>query len=317
MIILILVCIGISFIFFIAFRLRPTLSRSTDPEPAEADCPLCRNLSRSYGDSTSADLVITGVFGHEEKVQQFIRTLRSVGSKASIIMVTNETVPPHLADLYSKCNAHFYQMITSAETDHFYPHSLRYLGYRQFFEQAKQTYNRIFHSDSYDVFFQSDPFTKQIEISKLYFVLEKPTIADSEWNTGWLGRAYNSSVAAELGNFTVSCSGTVIGGAKQFKLYLDTMLGHPPFWANGRHSLDQAYHNYLLHTGEFRRNGVKEEFLDCDSQILTMHYCSRGKSDTKSGKVVTPNKKRVPAVVHQYNMFQGASRVLSKVCPAV
>jgi hypothetical protein len=191
------------------------------------------------------------------------------------------------------------------------------VGYEQFFRKSRHPFRRVFHTDSFDVFFQSDPFTSQITHKHLYLVLEKPTINQSDWNSGWLIRAYNESVSKALGNFTVSCSGTVIGGYKQFKIYLKTLLGHRPFWMNGRHSLDQAYHNFLLHTGEFERNGVRPRFLDCNSMILTMHYCSRGKVDAKHGRVVTPNTRRVPAVVHQYNLYQGASRVLQKVCPPV
>jgi hypothetical protein len=103
----------------------------------------------------------------------------------------------------------------------------------------------------------------------------------------------------------VSCSGTLIGGAKQFRISLDTLLGHEPFWLNGRPALDQAYHNFLLHTGVFERNGVKAEFLDCNSHVLTMHYCSRGKKEVDGDRVVSPNRNVVPAVVHQYPLFGG------------
>jgi hypothetical protein len=85
------------------------------------------------------------------------------------------------------------------------------------------------------------------------------------------------------GNFTVSCSGTVIGGSWQFLIYLERLLGHEPFWQNGKHWLDQTYHNFLLHMGEFKNRGIKKQFLDCNSQFLTMHYCSRGKKDTLGG----------------------------------
>jgi hypothetical protein len=109
-------------------------------------------------------------------------------------------------------------MNTSTATDHFYPHSLRYIGYRQYLSSTDRTFDRIFHPDSFDVFFQSDPFMHSIRMDRLYFVLEPPTIANSEWNTEWLIRAYNESISRSLANFTVSCSGTVIGGAAQFRI---------------------------------------------------------------------------------------------------
>jgi hypothetical protein len=230
-------------------------------------------------------------------------------------MITNQSVSASVVSEYEKCGAEFFIMKTDSDTDHMFPHSLRYLGYDQFLKKSRRRFRRVFHTDSFDVFFQSDPFTSEISHKNLYFVLEKPTINESDWNSGWLIRAYNESVSKALGNFTVSCSGTLIGGYRQFKIYLKTLLGHEPFWMNGRHSLDQAYHNFLLHTGEFERNGVRPRFLDCSSMILTMHYCSRGRKDTKNGKVVSMNKSVIPAVVHQYNMFGGASRILDRICP--
>jgi hypothetical protein len=179
-------------------------------------------------------------------------------------------------------------MNISTATHHFYPHSLRCIGYRQYLSSTDRTFDRIFHTDAFDVFFQSYPFTHSIRRHRLDFILERPTIANSEWNTEWLIRAYNESVSRPLANFTVSCSGTVIDGTAQFRIYLDTLLGHDPFWQNGRHSLDQAYHNFLLHTGELERVGVRPKFLGCSSQILTMHYCSRGTNNTKNGRAISP-----------------------------
>jgi hypothetical protein len=124
--------------------------------------------------------------------------------------------------------------------------------------------------DSFDVVFQPDPFTHAIRRDRLYFVLERSTIANSEWNTGWIIRAYNASISRSLVLFRASGSGTVIGRAAQFRIYLDTLLGREPLWQNGRHSLDQAYHNFLRHTGKFEEAGVRREFLGCDSQILTI-----------------------------------------------
>jgi hypothetical protein len=52
----------------------------------------------------------------------------------------------------------------------------------------------------------------------------------------------------------------------------------------------QANHNVLSHIGESEGNGIKSEFLDCDSDILTIPDCSRGKNDALGDKVVSPNQ---------------------------
>lgn len=293
------------------------LSSETGQEVVEdhSECVPCAKATYGYGNSSPDDLIIAGVFGGERKVSKFLRTLRSVGSRASVVFVTNVTVAADVVSEFRQCGAEFFTMKSSPATDHFYPHSLRYVGYKQFFDSVpNRKYKRVFHADSYDVFFQSDPFTEEITPLNLYFVMEDVKIGDSDWNSGWLIRAYNESVSKEMGEYVVSCSGTVIGGYDQFMIYLNTLTGHRPFWMNGRHSLDQAYHNYLLHTGVFARNGIKEKRFGCNSHVLTMHYCSRGKGVVNNGRVVGPDTETVPAVVHQFNLYAVAKSVMNDMC---
>jgi hypothetical protein len=56
----------------------------------------------------------------------------------------------------------------------------------------------------------------------------------------------------------------------------------------------RLYHNFLSHTSESEGNGIKSELLDCDSDILTMHDCSRGNNDALGEKVVSPNQMGFP-----------------------
>ncbi|KAH0788900.1 hypothetical protein GPJ56_007195 [Histomonas meleagridis] len=193
-------------------------------------------------------------------------------------------------------------------------HSLRYIAYNQFLSQTPFQFNRVLHTDSFDVFFQADPFTPDIDPNYLYFVMEQPLIMNSTWNSGWLVRAYNESVSKSLGKYLVSCSGTLIGGMNQFQIYLKTLLGHKPFWLNGRHSLDQAYHNYLLHTKAFENNGIHPKYLGCNSTFLTMHYCSRGKFKIQNDRFLGPDGTTIPSVVHQYNRYGGGPQLINRLC---
>lgn len=290
--------------------------KKSEEEDKKNKCEICKNLPKAYGNSSPKDLIITGVFGKEKKFKKFIRSLRSTGCKAKVVVVSNVSLKQDYQDMYKKCNVDFFVMKSPPETMSMYPHSLRYVGYQQYFNQLKnQTFNRVLHADSFDVFFQKDPFTDDIRNDRLYFTMEDILIQNSSWNSGWLTRAYNESTAISLANYPVSCSGTLIGGYSQFLKYLKVLLNHPPFWANGRHSLDQAYHNYLLHTSAFKKAGIKEEFMGCNSPIITMHYCGRIKQVVKNGRIYTPNGKIIPSIVHQYPLYQSMSDAISKMCP--
>lgn len=276
-------------------------------------CNVCPHIKQAYKDSRPEDLILLGVFGDIEKVKIFIKSLRAVGCTAHIVIVTNTTYNEEIRKILGHCGVEFFRMHVPKNATHHAPHSLRYIGYRQFLESTNRQFYRIFHSDSFDVFFQSDPFTEQIYPDSLYFIMEDILIKDSTWNTGWLKRAYNSTISEQFGNFTVSCSGTVIGGADQFKRYLNTLLSHQEFWKNGRHSLDQAYHNYLLHSGEFERAGIKRKEFGCNSPFLTLHYCSRYDEQDYFDDVICPDGHTKPAVVHQYNInFKAKSLIESK-----
>ncbi|OHT01134.1 hypothetical protein TRFO_01732 [Tritrichomonas foetus] len=279
------------------------------------ECSLCANLPASYGNSSPKDLIITGVFGGEKKLNMFVKSLRSTGSQARVVVISNTSFAEDFIKDYLACNVEFFIMKSTKKTHSMYPHSLRYVGYQQFFQQTTEKFDRVLHADSFDVFFQKDPFNEEISKDKLYFVLEDIKIENSSWNSGWLIRAYNESVSQSLGENIVSCSGTVIGGYNQFLIYLNTLLEHPPFWANGRHSLDQAYHNFLLHTGVFEKKGINAAYFGCNSHILTMHYCSRhGKEVLKNNRIYTPNGKILPAIVHQYPLFRGSQLAIKAMC---
>lgn len=284
-------------------------------EKDEEKCNLCKKLPIAYGDSSRNDLVITGVFGQEKRFNKFIRSLRSTGCKAKVVVVSNVSLKKEYQEKYKKCDVDFFVMKSPPNTMNMYPHSLRYVGYQQYFDIFKnQTFNRVLHADSFDVFFQKDPFTKDIHNDHLYFTMEDVLIQNSSWNSGWLTRAYNNSIATALGNYTVSCSGTLIGGYSQFLKYLEVLLNHPPFWANGRHSLDQAYHNFLLHTSAFKEAGINQEYMGCNSEIVTMHYCGRIKQVIKKGLIYTPNGRIIPAIVHQYTLYQSMNDAIKKMC---
>ena len=290
-----------------SIKWKPTLQDSSK-------CQLCHGLQKSYGNSSPEDLVLISAFGDVSKSLMFIRSLRSTGSQATIVVINNQSTDVYTAQQLENCGVEYFKMKQAKHFSSASPHSLRYIGYQQFIKSTNRKYSRVLHADAFDIFFQSDPFTSQIDTDSLYFIMEDILIKNSTWNSGWLKRAYDANTSAQLGDFTVSCSGTLIGGFQQFKVYLDTLLSHAPFWTNGRHSLDQAYHNYLLHTGVFAEKGIKVKQFGCNSPFLTMHYCSRNKEHLRGRIVVCPDGYTVPSVVHQYNLFPHVGELLMKKC---
>lgn len=280
-------------------------------------CMPCRLIPPKYGNSTPNDLVISGAFGQVRNALKFLRSLRTVGCMASVVFVTNGNVPESTLQEFRDCGAQFFTIThLSRRLRKFSPHCLRFFGYKDYLDHAGKQFDRILHSDSFDVFFQSDPFTDNIRNDRLYFTMEDRKIKNCPFNSRWIRQSYNESVLRALGNFTISCSGTIIGGYDQFMRYLVTMITHEPFLANGGTRLDpdQAYHNYLLHTGAFERAGVRAEYMGCNSPVLSMHYCSRHHNRIYQNRVRGPDGTTVPALVHQYNRYRDAITLVDRLC---
>lgn len=280
-------------------------------------CMPCRLIPPKHGNSTPNDLIISGAFGQVKNALKFLRTLREVDCMASVVFVTNRNIPESTLQEFRDCGAEFFTIRNvPARIRNFSPHCLRFFGYKEYLDRTDKKFDRILHSDAFDVFFQSDPFTADIRNDRLYFTMEDRKIKDCPFNTRWIRQSYNESVLRALENFTISCSGTVIGGYDQFMRYLVTMITHKPFLANGGTRLDpdQAYQNYLLHTGAFERAGVRAEYLGCNSAIISMHYCSSNRKRVFQNNVRGPDGRTVPALVHQYNRYGDVISLVDRLC---
>jgi hypothetical protein len=193
----------------------------------------------------------------------------------------------------------------------------RYYYYYEWLREHIAEVDRVLHSDTFDVIFQSDPFVPSLNSSKLYFTFEPVTIGESRWTARWITECYSHKFLEAHGAQPTSCSGVTAGGAKPFLTYLGVLLNQDSWRNCFGHSLDQAHHNYLLHTGEFARAGLEIEAFDCNSRFLTMHFCcKRAKCRwDPSGIIFGNNSREPPLLVHQYNRWKNLTRRNPTFCP--
>ena len=182
--------------------------------------------------------------------------------------------------------------------------SSRYYKYLDILLENQSIINRVFLTDTRDVFFQANIFD-EIQESGLHVFLE-----DYRWvcgkqhsNSLWLKTNYGDEVLEELYDKNIICSGTTLGDADSIITYIKTLIQEYPlermieFYNTDTFTtgLDQAHHNYIFHN-----NLLPHTQHQNGEGVGTI--CLTPKEDVE---ILDDNRVRVydkiPSVVHQYD----------------
>jgi hypothetical protein len=290
------------------------------PTGARALCPACIFAPLREPTSTRRDVVLAAALTELKRVEYFLRTLRTTGTRARVILFLDDekTATDDWLRFFSACDiepvfvTHADAVVRSA------PKLSRYYFYQQWLRAHIREVDRVIHTDTFDVIFQSDPFLPSIDAAKLYFTFEPVVLRDSHWTMNWMVQCFGKAAIAGWLDRPVSCSGVTVGGARPFLAYLETLLGIPNWTNCFGHSLDQAHHNFLYYRGDFERAGIVVERLDCNSDFLTMHFCcKKAKCELKENGMMYGNNSAVaPALLHQYNRWKNLTNRNAVICPA-
>lgn len=116
----------------------------------------------------------------------------------------------------------------------------------------------------------------------------------------------------------VSCSGVTMGHSKAFLTYLNVLFKKSNWTSCFSDFLDQAHHNYILYHNDLQNEGIIIKGLDCNSEILTMHFCcSKAKChlDNHTNIFYGNNSNKAPIIVHQYNRLEFLVKRNQAFCP--
>lgn len=288
-------------------------------EKVNPPCPLCMLKPLHPPTSTERDVILAAALTKLKRVEFFLRTLRSTGSKARIILFVSRysTISRSWRKFFKACNVEPVYVPMSNEVLDSAPKLSRYYYYQQWLSANIESVDRVLHTDTFDVIFQSDPFFPSINSSKLYFTFEPVTLASSHWTASWINQCYDEDLGEKFWNANTSCSGVTVGGARPFLKYLDILLSTPKWTQCFGHSLDQAHHNYLLHTGKFAEQGLEIEPFGCNSPYLTMHFCCKREKCHLSDEDIMygSNNEEPPVLIHQYNRWKNLTARNALMCP--
>jgi hypothetical protein len=268
--------------------------------PPRATCPLCAFAPLRGATSTRRDVVLASAFSDADSAEFFVRTLRSTGSRARIILFVSSP-PSHLLRLFRACDVEPVVVARMHATLAAAPRLARFYFYRQWLSRHAGEVDRVVHADALGAVFQSDPFFDGFNASRLYLGVEPVTIRQSHWTLQSLRQCYGDVAFADEPLTTAEVAG---GGLTPFVEYLSRLLAAENWTACFGHALDIAHHNFVLYSGGFAGIDIAE--MDCASPWLRMNFCCRKAPCRLSpdGVMFGNSSDQAPAVVHQYNRWE-------------
>jgi hypothetical protein len=125
----------------------------------------------------------------------------------------------------------------------------RFFRYYRHLSKHGGAYANVMLTDVRDVFFQRNPF--DVEFDELQCFLEdtRETIGTQPHNRKWLQAALGDGILSKLGERPIVCAGVTIGPQRLVVSYLSVMIESLLKLRHQSVGLDQAVHNYILHTG--------------------------------------------------------------------
>jgi hypothetical protein len=189
----------------------------------------------------------------------------------------------------------------------------RFLHYRDFLVNHVNEYQNVLITDVRDVIFQTDPF---LSFDHELLVFEEPIkmlmTGEREFNAIWVERLFGTEALAQIGQFPILCSGTIMGTISAMIRYL-TEFEKLLYRARdvGIGGSDQGVHNYLCRgtaklTVQVSKNGT--------GPILTMTPAAKRGIDfevSNSGEILGINGLPMP-VLHQYDRHPELLALLTK-----
>ena len=284
-------------------------------------CPTCTFPSRTshMASSTPNDLILVYSVGGTKNLILFIRTLRHVHCKATVVFLVDsagyKSITKETLEVLNDCGMN---IIDIGEFKHDYilfKWSFGYICMYDFLYINQRYINRVLVCDLFDIVFQGDPFIRNKYINSLSFVSENAIFSPKNENTNWI--VYNMKYfPPEWNNTKITNSGQVIGSIYEMTQFLDVFLSlFDPMDFYTINTTDQAYFNIILKTGKLKARGISYEIEEKEMFSRVIVVQPLDSTERNFGFVKKYQSNEFAPVVHQYYADYSLSYSLLDVCP--
>lgn len=277
---------------------------------------LCFPYIRRKSYSTKRDLAITSVLYRERNLALNLLSIRQSGCEATIVVLCDKTsiFSPKTKFMINELNV---IVVQSNVQKYIKIHSdmTRTYFVVNYVKKNRGKYDRVFFFDSYDVFFETDPFQFFTEKKVYLFQESLVTINEDGFDRQWIVDCYGEKALEIVGDKLFVCAGTVGSGSIEEFIKLYTILDAENKWKVCR--VDQGPLNYLLYSGKFKAKNLSYHVFNHTGPVLTLNLAIKIFVNIDGYLFVHNALNQTPAVLHQTKNFKNIQSSLYKRCNAV
>ena len=286
-------------------------------------CPLCGPMVHIPSSNSSArDLVITVMINMTTNAATFVRTLRSTGCKATVVVFVDELFMKGLnarqLKMFEYCGVNFINIGAFKDPYKESVYEARHVLVYDFIATYRDDFDRVIFVDMADTFFQMDPFTTDFGYFTMGVTSELVTLNnDPVNNTKWIQIAdpdyasnpqfYDERVALN--------AGLIFGSVEGFMIFYSVFFNLPCFRSEfAPKTIDQGYVNYLYHKGLFKQAGLDLMVTHPGDYLVSVRGAKFHARPNRDGLFIMQGTDLAPAAIHQYSRICPVVKGLKKEC---
>lgn len=288
-----------------------------------SNCPLC-SFTRDNPKSNSSpkDLLLAIMLKRIFHSLTYIRSFRTTGCKATCVVFIDDPAYTSFTDFmiekFDQCGVIF---INLGDVEKLYRNSItesRFVLFYAFLRKYYKEFDRVMSTDMSDTFFQTDPFTTDVENpNQIYFSTECVSISDSGPNKEWVEGAdpqfdsdfYSDKLVVNNGFFL----GKMVAVLKFLSVYIDV----PQFYDFYVTINDQGLLNYNIYRGKFLKAGLVANYTQDHEVYKSVTRCRFKEIHSHEEGIYLENSENLLSVIHQFDRFCALMNVVKLRCPSL
>ena len=244
-----------------------------------------------------------------EEMELFVSSLRLTGSRAEIVFFIDECWIGEFGKMADKYGGIRLISFNSAKISEKYGAVViyRFILFENYLRTIeKSLYRYCLQVDTFDVYFQHNPFSHVgiIDGIAVYMENSEIDIGKCRYHRSWFNHCQAAELLSAFHSFPRICMGVLIALADDFINFLRLFI---PKLLNPFHCNDQGLFNILIWSGELAKHMTVSIFSNLDGPVL--HANTDWTYNMTAADGFIRNTKGTPfAVVHQYDRLAAVNK---------
>lgn len=288
---------------------------NVDFKMSNVACIPCNSIIRNHKpNSTPDDVIVTYSIGKIKNIGPFIRSLRSTGCKASVILLLDSDAYNSL-DAYKKsfiegCGVTIINCGKCIYRQKLDFNSYGYIWCVEFVEQNKHLIDRVIYADLFDIYFQGDPFYEGLKRDEIQIADEELELKFNPAQQDWMKNC-SRSVNEKDKDWKYPCSGYFAGGADIFLRFMKLYLSEYKFGSN---CMDQGLIASMIADGDFSRHEIPIN-MKFPYYIRNLYFTHTWNGETLGTMRIAYDRNQYALIIHHTHYNYGTKIAIYKFCP--